>query len=113
MQFAELTLPECVHKGITEAGFTECTPIQALSLPITLAGRDVAGQGQTGTGKTAAFLITLFNRLIANATDSTHPRALILAPTRELVVQIENDARLLGMHCGFTVQAVYGGIDYN
>ncbi len=64
MQFAELTLPECVHKGITEAGFTECTPIQALSLPITLAGRDVAGQGQTGTGKTAAFLITLFNRLL-------------------------------------------------
>ena len=112
MQFAELPLPESVRKGIAEAGFTECTPIQALTLPITLAGRDIAGQGQTGTGKTAAFLITLFNRLLENATDSPHPRALILAPTRELVVQIENDARLLGMHCGFSIQAVFGGVDY-
>ena len=112
MQFAELPLPESVRKGIAEAGFTECTPIQALTLPITLAGRDIAGQGQTGTGKTAAFLITLFNRLLENATDSPHPRALILAPTRELVVQIESDARLLGMHCGFSIQAVFGGVDY-
>ena len=113
MRFEELTLPESLQKGIAETGFTECTPIQALTLPLTLSGKDVAGQGQTGTGKTAAFLITLFDRLIKNKNSSgKHPRALILAPTRELVVQIEQDAQLLGKHCGFTIQAIYGGVDY-
>ncbi|HPX60366.1 MAG TPA: DEAD/DEAH box helicase [Deltaproteobacteria bacterium] len=113
MRFEELTLPESLRKGIAETGFTECTPIQALTLPITLSGKDVAGQGQTGTGKTAAFLITLFDRLIKNNNNTgKNPRALILAPTRELVVQIDNDAQQLGRHCGFTVQAIYGGVDY-
>jgi ATP-dependent RNA helicase RhlB len=113
MRFEQLALPEPLRKGIAEAEFTECTPIQELTLPLTLEGKDVAGQGQTGTGKTAAFLITLFNRLLTNAPPKgNHARALILAPTRELVVQIENDARLLGMHCGFSIQAVYGGVDY-
>ena len=85
-----------------------------MTFPLTLQGKDVAGRGQTGTGKTAAFLITLFDRLLKdeNTSGKQHPRALILAPTRELVVQIENDAQLLGRHCGFSVQAVYGGVDY-
>jgi ATP-dependent RNA helicase RhlB len=114
MNFNELTLPEALMKGIAEAGFSSCTPIQEHTLPISLTGKDVAGQAQTGTGKTAAFLITLFTRLMENSGTKTgkNPRALILAPTRELVVQIEQDAQLLGRHCGFTIQAIYGGVDY-
>ena len=91
MKFSELTLPAPVQHGIIDAGFVECTPIQEKALPLALKGKDVAGQAQTGTGKTAAFLITLFTRLLKNATEAKekNPRALFLAPTRELVVQIE------------------------
>lgn len=113
MRFEELTLPEPVRLGIAEAGFIDCTPIQEQTLPLSLTGKDVAGQAQTGTGKTAAFLVTLFTRLLRNtAATGRHPRALILAPTRELVVQIEKDAQLLGKHCNLTIQAIYGGVDY-
>ncbi|MDD2366127.1 MAG: DEAD/DEAH box helicase [Desulfuromonadaceae bacterium] len=112
MLFTELPIPEQVLQGIAETGFTVCTPIQEQTLPITLKGVDIAGQAQTGTGKTAAFLISLFTRLLANRTRSGHPKALILAPTRELVIQIEADAKQLGVHCGFAVQAIYGGVDY-
>jgi ATP-dependent RNA helicase RhlB len=114
MKFDELNLPEQVRQGIVDAGFTECTAIQEKTLPIALAGKDVAGQAQTGTGKTAAFLVTLFTRLLARPreTKENHPRALILAPTRELVVQIEKDAQLLGSHTGFSIQPIYGGVDY-
>jgi ATP-dependent RNA helicase RhlB len=114
MKFTELNLPEEVLRGIADAGFTSCTPIQEKALPLALSGKDVAGQAQTGTGKTAAFLITLFTRLLSRPreTQESHPRALILAPTRELVVQIEKDARLLGAHTGFVIQAIYGGVDY-
>jgi ATP-dependent RNA helicase RhlB len=115
MKFTELGLAEQVMLGIADAGFTDCTEIQEKTLPLALAGKDVAGQAQTGTGKTAAFLITLFTRLLSRpkGTDESYPRALILAPTRELVVQIEKDARLLGGHTGFVIQAIYGGIDYH
>jgi ATP-dependent RNA helicase RhlB len=121
MKFSEMGLPEALLKGINDAGFTGCTPIQEKSLPLALDGKDVAGQAQTGTGKTAAFLITLFTRLIradaggagrAKGASHSQPRALILAPTRELVVQIDKDAQLLGRHTGYTIQAIYGGIDY-
>lgn len=112
MRFDELPIPEQVLLGITQAGFSECTPIQEQTLPITLTGTDIAGQAQTGTGKTAAFLISLFTRLLANTQPAGRPRALILAPTRELVVQIEADAKQLGVACGFVVQAIYGGVDY-
>jgi len=114
MKFNELELPEQVQRGIAATGFTDCTPIQEKTLPIALSGRDVAGQAQTGTGKTAAFLITLFTRLLSQERrgDPRQPRALILAPTRELVVQIEKDAQQLGGECGFTIQAIYGGVDY-
>ena len=112
--FDDLPLPEPVRQGIRAAGFTRCTPIQEKTLPLSLAGRDVAGQAQTGTGKTAAFLITTFTRLLEKprAGRPSAPRALVIAPTRELVVQIANDARVLGQATGFTIQAVYGGIDY-
>ena len=113
MTFEELSLPTPVAAGIADAGFTECTPIQEKTLPLALAGRDVAGQAQTGTGKTAAFLISLFTRLLRHEqAEPKRPRALILAPTRELVVQIEQDAQLLGKHVGLTIQAIYGGVDY-
>ncbi|GFE61239.1 DEAD/DEAH box helicase [Geobacter sp. AOG2] len=112
MRFDELSIPEEVRQGIREAGFTECTPIQEQTLPLSLSGKDVAGQAQTGTGKTAAFLITLFTRLLENKGSKQQPRALILAPTRELVVQIEADAQLLGRNCGLVTQAIYGGVDY-
>jgi len=114
MKFTDLELPEAVQRGIAATGFTDCTPIQEKTLPIALSGKDVAGQAQTGTGKTAAFLITLFTRLLSQERrgDPRQPRALILAPTRELVVQIEKDAQQLGVECGFTIQAIYGGVDY-
>src|SRR5881296_2956141 len=117
MDFASLDLPEPVMQGIREAGFVTATPIQEAALPLALRGKDVAGQSQTGTGKTAAFLISAFTRMIREGeTRSGHgsePRVLIIAPTRELVVQIESDAQLLGKYTPFRILAVYGGIDYN
>ena len=114
MRFEAFSLSEPIRKGIEAAGFVECTPIQAEALPLALAGRDVAGQAQTGSGKTAAFLIPLFARLLASKhpTLPGAPRALILAPTRELAVQIGWDAELLGQFTGLTMLAVYGGVDY-
>jgi ATP-dependent RNA helicase RhlB len=102
--------------GLKDAGFVQCTPIQAETLPIALAGRDVAGQAQTGTGKTAAFLVAVFQRLLAQTPERSHriphPRAVMLAPTRELAVQIHKDAQLLARHCGFRLGLVYGGTGY-
>ena len=111
--FTSFDLPEPVMAGIRDAGFTRCTPIQEKVLPLSLAGRDVAGQAQTGTGKTAAFLITLFTRLLAHERPGrpASPRALIIAPTRELAVQIAADASLLGAATPFTIHADFGGID--
>ena len=99
-------------RGVDAVGFTTCTPIQEKALPIALAGKDVAGQAQTGTGKTAAFLIALFTRLLKHPGRRDGPRALIVAPTRELVVQILHDAEGLGEFTGLTFHAVYGGVDY-
>jgi ATP-dependent RNA helicase RhlB len=110
--FASLPIAEPVMRGIEAVGFEACTPIQAKSLPISLPGKDVAGQAQTGTGKTAAFLITVFTRLLKHPERTDGPRALIIAPTRELVVQILHDAQGLGEFTGLTFQAVYGGVDY-
>jgi ATP-dependent RNA helicase RhlB len=117
MDFISLALPESVLKGIQAAGFTSCTPIQEETLPIALRGRDVAGQAQTGTGKTAAFLIAIFTRLLREPDRRPKgvaaPRALVVAPTRELAVQIHHDACLLGNETGLDMQVVYGGVDYH
>src|SRR5512146_784947 len=114
MRFEELDIPEPVLKGIKNAGFSECTPVQALTLPVALQGKDIAAQAQTGTGKTAAFLIAVFSRMLAMPPQGRgpSPRALIIAPTRELVVQIEAEAKLLGGSTGFKIVPVFGGIDY-
>jgi ATP-dependent RNA helicase RhlB len=112
---ASYDLPDEVRWGIAEAGFLFATPIQERVLPLTLAGRDVAGQAQTGTGKTAAFLITIFTRLLRRPRSgpARGPRALVVAPTRELVAQIRADAELLARPTGLATLAVFGGIDYH
>jgi len=112
LKFADLPLAEELQKGIRDAGFEHCTPIQAATLPLTLQGRDVAGQAQTGTGKTAAFLITVFQRLLEKPCENKPIRAFILAPTRELAIQIHNDAEVLGKYCGFKLALIYGGTGY-
>ena len=116
VEFASLGLQPAVMAGIRQAGFTYCTPIQAQTLPIALAGRDVAGQAQTGTGKTAAFLVALYQGLLTRPAAAnrspTSIRALIVAPTRELAVQIHRDALTLGAHTGLRHSVVFGGIDY-
>lgn len=115
--YSRLNLPEALMQGVRAAGFEFCTPIQAQALPIALAGQDVAGQAQTGTGKTAAFLLATFNRLLTEppAPDRrpNQPRAIILAPTRELAVQIHKDAEVLGSGTGFRLNLVYGGTGYD
>src|SRR6187399_2047941 len=116
LAFASLDLVPSVAQGIRDAGFIRATPVQAMTLPIALTGKDVAGQAQTGTGKTAAFLVALYQRLLTNppapGRSSSGIRALILAPTRELAVQIFNDAEVLGKHTGLKIGVVYGGVDY-
>jgi ATP-dependent RNA helicase RhlB len=114
MKFKDLGLQEAILEGIRAAGFQECTPVQAAALPIALAGKDVAVQAQTGTGKTAAFLITVFSRMLAQPSSGPgpSPRALVIAPTRELVSQIHAEASVLGKYTGFTIVPVFGGIDY-
>src|SRR5690348_11778433 len=110
--FDSLGLAPALMQGIRDAGFTHCTPIQAQTLPIALSGKDVAGQAQTGTGKTAAFLIALYHTLATrpapHARSRTSIRALIVAPTRELAVQIHHDAEILGRHMGLKHAVVYG-----
>ncbi len=115
-RFADFDLPAALMQGIEEAGFSYCTPIQADTLPLVLAGQDVAGQAQTGTGKTAAFLIALYNRLLTVAASPqrrpNQPRALVVAPTRELAIQIHRDAETLGRHSGLSLGLAYGGTGY-
>jgi ATP-dependent RNA helicase RhlB len=117
VSFTNLHLPEPLARGIADAGFERCTPIQAQTLPRALAGLDVAGQAQTGTGKTAAFLVAMYARLLRRAPDPTRransPLALIVAPTRELAVQIHKDAELLGQYTGLSLGLAFGGIDYD
>jgi len=117
IQFSSFDLPKEVMQGVEEAGFLACTPIQEKTLPLTLQGLDVAGQAQTGTGKTAAFLIATFNYLLRHPADAQRKpnqvRALILAPTRELAIQIHRDATKLGQYTGLRLGIAYGGTDYD
>jgi len=140
--FSNLELSDAILQGLKEAGFHHCTPIQDKTLPLALRGKDVAGQAQTGTGKTAAFLLATFQHLINDEADSDeekdteydedavdaevekvvvkpvknkiiqYPRAIILAPTRELAIQIHKDALQLSKRLNLSFALIYGGTDY-
>jgi ATP-dependent RNA helicase RhlB len=140
--FSNLELSTAILQGLKEVGFHHCTPIQDKTLPLALRGKDVAGQAQTGTGKTAAFLLATFQHLINDEVDLNeeeevdydddavedvvekvvvkpvknktinYPRAIILAPTRELAIQIHKDALQLSKRLNLTFALIYGGTDY-
>lgn len=116
VQFAELALPHELNDAIEDLGFVQATPIQSEVLPYSLADYDVTGQAQTGTGKTAAFLITILARQLEEPLERPNPpgsaRSLILAPTRELAMQIESDAHDLAKYTSANIVAAVGGIDY-
>ncbi|MGZ5076022.1 MAG: DEAD/DEAH box helicase [Methylobacter sp.] len=138
IRFSNLELSDSILRSLKDAGFSHCTPIQRKSLPLLLRGKDIAGQAQTGTGKTATFLLATFQYLINDnesfnedaQTDGDpdsknqaqkdgaknkkikNPRAIILAPTRELAIQIHKDALLLGKHLNLKFALIYGGTDY-
>lgn len=116
IRFHDLDLPVELMHGIADLGFKYCSPIQAQSLPYTLGGNDVVGKAQTGTGKTAAFLVAIINDLIKHPLEheqyAGEPRALVIAPTRELVMQIAQDAAGLTKYTGLKVQTLVGGMDY-
>ena len=115
-RFHDLDLPESLMRAIYELGFTYCTPIQAEILPSALTGRDAFGRAQTGTGKTAAFLITVITRMLRDPIQGKRkpgtPRVLIIAPTRELVLQISAEAQQLTRFCDINLVSVFGGMDY-
>ncbi len=115
--FSSFDLHPSLLAGLEAAGFSRCTPIQAMTLPVALAGRDVAGQAQTGTGKTLAFLIAAINRILTRPALAERkpedPRCLILAPTRELAIQIHKDAMKFASDLGLNIALVYGGVDYD
>ncbi len=115
IRFEAFDLAPCLLQSLQTAGFQQCTPIQAETLPLTLQGIDIAGQAQTGTGKTLAFLVPLIQRLLRPPPETRQPhqpRALIIAPTRELAIQIHRDARGLAQPCGLQLGLVYGGTGY-
>jgi ATP-dependent RNA helicase RhlB len=115
-RFHDLNLDERIMHGIFDLGFQYASPIQAASLPLTLAGHDIIGKAQTGTGKTAAFLITVLQKLLTTAPSerfASEPRALIIAPTRELAMQIAQDAEGLSKYTDLNVVTVVGGVDYD
>lgn len=115
-RFHDLDLPPEIMHGIYDLGFEYCTPIQAAVLPQVLTGVDASGRAQTGTGKSAAFLINILTRLMLNPLEGKRrpgtPRALVIVPTRELALQVKKDANLLGKHTRSRVVAVFGGMDY-
>ncbi len=117
LRFHDFELPETLMHGIADLGFRYCSPIQAQSLPYTLRGHDVVGKAQTGTGKTAAFLVTIIDDLLKHPIEheryAGEARALIIAPTRELVMQIADDARGLAKYTGLNVHTLVGGMDYD
>jgi len=115
-RFADLGMEEPLFKSLRESGFEYCTPIQEKTLPLLLDGKDVAGQAQTGTGKTLAFLLGIFNDLLTiepiEGRYPNEPRSIILAPTRELAVQIHKEAEMLNKYTNFRIALVFGGTGY-
>ena len=113
IKFRQFGLHKHLHRILDEIEFIDCTPVQAACLPLILEGHDVAGQAQTGTGKTAAFLLSTIHFLITKKIENNKSlRAIIIAPTRELAIQIHKDAEILNRYCGLEIGLVYGGVDY-
>lgn len=118
MSFADLGLMPELLRAVEDAGYTEPTPIQRQAIPVVLAGRDMMGGAQTGTGKTAGFILPLLQRLAPHASSSTSParhpvRALVLAPTRELAMQVHESVLTYGRHLPLRATCIYGGVDMN
>lgn len=113
MKFATLDLDKKLLDGILDVGYERCTPVQEQTLPDSLAGHDVSVQAQTGTGKTAVFLLTILQRMIVSKKDDRRLRALILVPTRELAVQVEKQARAFCGHLPYRAVSIYGGVGYD
>jgi len=112
MNFNELKLKSALLQGIVDRGYIKMTEVQEQTLAVTLGGKDVTVQSQTGTGKTAAFLITLLERMRPNGTAHGN-KALIIVPTRELAVQIEKETQLMNRHIGYAIGSFFGGVGYN
>ena len=116
ISFASLPLHPTLQAGLQKLNYSHCTPIQAQTLPLALAGHDIAGQAQTGTGKSAAFLLATMHRLLTHprreGDDGRNPRAFMMAPTRELAIQILKDAEQLGSETGLRMMVCYGGAGY-
>src|ERR1051325_761351 len=125
MSFRALNLSPQMLQAVHDAGYTEPTPIQVAAIPLVLAGHDVIGIAQTGTGKTAAFVLPILMKLAESKQTLTNgynaarnrqsssgrrPRALVVAPTRELVVQIEENVRAYGKHVPLRMSTVFGGV---
>ena len=114
--FADFGLDPKIQKAVSEQGYTIPTPIQAQSIPHVLAGRDLMGAAQTGTGKTAAFVLPIIQQILRHASNSASParhpiRALVLTPTRELAVQVAENAASYSKHTDLRAAVVYGGVD--
>ena len=109
MRFTELQLSTSLETAVRELGYEAPTPIQEQAIPPALSGRDIVGCAQTGTGKAAAFVLPALHHLLSNPANSRNPRVLILTPTRELTIQVAEDARDLARHTDLRVAAVYGG----
>ncbi len=111
MNFTELSLDASLLNGIADAGYETCTPVQEQVLSGAMKGADLYVQSQTGTGKTAAYLINIFQQLLTNA-EMKGKKALIMVPTRELAVQVEEEAKVLGHYTGLKAASFYGGVGY-
>jgi len=116
IDFNTLDLPDALLRAVQDSGYKYCTPIQAQSLPLALSGRDIVGQAQTGTGKTAAFLIATYTKILRDssqvAREKIQPLAIILAPTRELAIQIHKDAEIIGKYTDLKLGLAFGGTGY-
>jgi ATP-dependent RNA helicase RhlE len=114
--FESLGLAPEILKALSEFGYTKPTPIQAQAIPVALAGGDLMAGAQTGTGKTAAFALPLLQKILPLASSSASParhpiRALVLTPTRELAIQVEESIKVYAKHTNLRSLVVYGGVD--
>ncbi|HEX7438087.1 MAG TPA: DEAD/DEAH box helicase, partial [Caldimonas sp.] len=116
LEFSSVGLAPSLQRAVADQGYTLMTPIQAKAIPFVLAGRDIMGAAQPGTGKTAAFSLPLLHKMLPHENSSMSParhpvRALVIAPTRELADQVAANIKGYAAHSKLRVAVVYGGID--